>query len=365
MPGQNERNCQIRMPSSLWNHLGEIAQELGHRDARGHHSPLIREMISAAVAKWMHSPYVCRSARHSVLVTEQGDIFYRQVQVLHLNSARKKLPCVVEMKPEKRDYYHQRYRELRKSQKGSEGLNKAPDEFEWFQSQWLFNHFAAWNGRKEARDINSFRERPLGEEADAVGTTYKSADLEVESMAGRFLTREIVVGLRDYVQWKEPNASPDTPTFDRIDIPIDIPTTDLQICVVVDKRLFASMGVESEAIANLSLEFRNRESARFEGKDVAAWYPEIGFSDQFGRSIDDEGADEALRDIAALRGRVAAILEGAAGEGLLAARSANKAAIVSSLKKPPTDFLFYWLRWPAPHLGIEVCVRWEKPVKLA
>ncbi len=360
MPSQNERNCQIRMPSSLWNRLGEMAQELGRRDARGHHSTLIREMIAASVAKWMHSPYVCRSAHHTILVTEKGDLFLRQVQKLHLNTARERLPCVVEMKLEKRDYYHRKYqRRLQEGKRNDGELGEIPSEFEWFQGQWLLNYFAAWNGRKDANDLNSFRELPLGAEVDAIGTTYKSADLEVHAMAGRFLTREIVVGLQDYVQWKESN----TPNFDRIDIPIDIPTTDLQVCVVVDKRLFASLKVETEGIANLSLEFRNRESARFEGKDVAAWYPEIGFSDQFGRSIDDEGADQALRDVAALRGRVAAILEGTAGDGHLVTRSTNRAAIISALKKPPTDFLFYRLQWPAPHLGIEVCVRWEKPAK--
>lgn len=346
----NERSCQIRMPASLWSKLGEIAQDLGYRDARGYHSPLIREMIAAGVAKWMHSPYVCRTAKHTVLVTEKGDMFLRQVQELHLNAFRHRLPCMVEMKVEKRDYYHHKYQQSLQDGRNSERL--AGGESDWFRGQWLFNHFSVWKGRKEAYDLNSFREQPLGAEIDDVGTAYKSADIEVHAMAGRFLTREIIVGLHDYVQWREP----DTPvTTDRVDIPIDIPTTNLEVCVVVEKRLFDYQGVESEAIANLALEFRNRESARFEGKEVAGLYPEILFFDQFGRSIDDEGADEALRAVGVLRGRIAAILEGSA------ARFPNKAGVTSALRKPPTDFLFYWLKWPSPHLGIEVCVNWEKP----
>src|SRR5579872_5309125 len=113
MINRQERSCQIRMSSSLWNLVGEIAQELGYRDARGRHSAVIREMIAAAAAKWSHSPYVCRSARHTVFVTGEGNIFYRQTQILRLNTHRQKLPSVIEMKAEKRDYYHRRYRMLR------------------------------------------------------------------------------------------------------------------------------------------------------------------------------------------------------------------------------------------------------------
>ena len=355
MAGQNERNCQVRMPSSLWKQVGEVAHDLGYTDTRGGHSPLIREIIAASVAKWKHSPYVCRSARHTVLVTENGDIFYRQVQILHLNSPRERLPSGIEMKQEKRDYYHQRYFRLR--QESQVNRQEIPDELEWFQSRWLLNFLAVWNGRLSAIDIESFREKPLSSKVDTFGPTYKSADLEVHAMAGRFLTREITVGLQDYVQWK----GPEMPTFDRIDIPIDIPTTDLEVCVVIDRRLFAALGVEPEAIANLALEFRNRESARFEGQDVAIRYQENDFDGQSGRS-GDEGTEEVRHQIAVLESRIREILE-VKEVGQEESRFVNKAATISALKKPK-DFLFYNLKWPSPHLGIEVCVRWEKPVKM-
>src|SRR6266849_6053932 len=103
MAGRKERNCQVRMSASLWNLVGEIAQDLGHKDGRGRHSAVIREMIAASAANWTHSPYVCRSARHTVFVTKDGNIFHRQVQILRLNTRREKLPCTIEMKPEKRD----------------------------------------------------------------------------------------------------------------------------------------------------------------------------------------------------------------------------------------------------------------------
>lgn len=347
MAGRKERNCQIRMSSSLWNLVGEIAQELGYKDARGRHSTVIREMIAAGAAKWIHSPYVCRSARHTVFVTKEGNIFYRHVQILRLNTRREKLPCAIEMKPEKRDYYHRKYRESR---------HKTPDELEWFQRQWLLNYFATWNGKKDLDELEPFRERPLSSHIDAFGTTYKSADLAVDAVGGRFLTREIIVGLRDYVQWKEPN----TPIFDRIDIPIDIPTSDFEVSVIIDQTLFETLEIQEEEVANLALEFRNRESARFEGKEVAL-YPEIGIEEQYGRSPDDEGANEMLRRVRLLRERIGAILETRTSSGQKVADFADKTAITSSLR-PPEHFLFYRLLWPAPHLGIEACVHWEKPV---
>lgn len=347
MSGRNERNCQIRMPASLWNLIGEIGQELGFKDSRGRHSAVIREMIAAVAAKWVHSPYVCRSARHTVYVTKEGTIFSRHVQTLRLNSPREKLPCFIEMKPEKREYYHRKYREVKSQDKA---------EHDWFLNQWLLNYFAAWSGKKNSEDIESFSQVPLSFHTDTFGTTYKSADLAVHAIGGRFLTREIVVGLRDYVQWKEPN----TPVFDRIDIPIDIPTSDLEICVIVDRDLFSSMSIDEEEIANLALEFRNRESARFEGKEVVALYPEIGLQEQSGRS-EDEGADEMLRRVRRLRERVRAITESTskAGQPL---DDFNREAINSSFLELPKKFLFYWLKWASPHLGIETCIRWEKPV---
>src|SRR5215218_7901478 len=147
MDGKKERNCQIRMSSLLWNRVGEIAQELGHKDSRGRHSAVIREMVAAAAAKWTHSPYVCRSAHHTVYVTREGNVFSRQVEILKLNTRREKLPCTIEMKPEKRDYYHRKYREQKSSRKG--GAEKNSDEFMWFQRQWLLNYFSVWNGKKD------------------------------------------------------------------------------------------------------------------------------------------------------------------------------------------------------------------------
>ena len=343
------------MPSFLWNQVGEIAQEFGHKDARGRHSAVIREMVAAAAAKWTHSPYVCRSAHHTVYVSREGNVFSRQVEILKLNTRREKLPCSIEMKPEKREYYHRKYREQKNLH--DNGPKKDSDEFAWFQGQWLLNYFAVWSGKKNPDDLESFAQGQLSSDVDTFGPTYKSADLAVHALGGRFLTREITVGFRDYVQWKEP----DTSIFDRIDIPIDIPTSNLEICVVIDVDLFETTEVDKDEIANLALEFRNRESARFEGKEVAL-YPQASIEEQYGQSPNDEGTDEMLKKFRRLRQRITTILEAKTTGGIKVAEYADKATALSSLRLPQ-NFLFYWLQWPSPHLGIEACVRWEKPTQ--
>ena len=245
---RSERNCQIRMPASLWNIVGEIALELGERDARGRHSAMIREMVAASAANWTYSPYVCRSARHVVFVTREGNVFHRQVQLLRLNTPREKIPAIVQMKPEKHEYYLSLARDL-----------AMPDETAWLRHQWIINKFSIWNGKLDSEDNESFRRKPLSSMIDTIGGSFKSADLPVQALSGRFLTREVIVGLRDYVEWKAEN----TPIFDRMDIPIEIPTVDLEVCVIADLDLFQHLAVEEEEIANLALEFRNGESARF------------------------------------------------------------------------------------------------------
>ena len=348
---RSERNCQIRMSTSLWNLIGTIAQEAGNSDARGRHSAVIREMLSAAAANWTFSPYICRSARHIVFVTSEGNIFHRQVQLLRLNTHREKIPTIVQMKPEKHEYYLRRFREMAPSRE------IASDETDWLRYQWLVNYFSIWNGKLDPDDYEAFRQRPLSSACDTLGGSFKAADLPVHALNGRFLTRESIIGLRDYVEWKETN----TPIFDRIDIPIEIPTVNMDVFVVADLNLFQHSSVEVEEIANLALEFRNGESARFEGREVGL-YTEVGFEELIGRSPNDEGSDEMFRQVRRLRQRIATLLEDdSQGERV---SDSDKKAILTSLRLPQ-NFLFYWLRWPTPHLGIRVCVRWEKPVRPA
>jgi len=250
----------------------------------------MREMVSAAAAKWKESPYVCHEARHVVYVTGQGDLFYRLVQCLKLNSQRQKLPCFLEMKPEKTSYVRQ-------------VCPQGYDQSEWLKSRWILNYFAAWQGR-------TVGDKLISSWVDYDGTESKVADLPVQQMNGRFLTREMLIGIRGYVQWQEGQ-----PGFDRVDFPIDIPTRNLEISVIVDKELYRHMQLTTETeIPNLEVEFRNREAARFSGKEVAL-YPENVMTELYGRSSNDAGARQALSDLRDLKGRVNALLDEEADNG--------------------------------------------------
>jgi hypothetical protein len=256
------------------------------------------------------------------------------------------------MKAEKRDDYHRKYK---RSNLGKRTDQPESDEFQWFLSRWLFNHFSVWSGKKDPHDLDAFQQAPLSSHVDTYGTTSKNADLAVHAIGGRSLTREVIAGLCDYVQRKEVG----TPIFDRIETPIDIPTINLELSVIVDQELFDPNDIDE--MSNLALEFRNRESARFEGKEVAL-FAGTDIEELSGRSVNnDEGADAMLLKVRRLRQRVDAILKNPeTTKRPKTERSPDRNEILSRLELPK-HFLYYRLRWPFPHLGIEACVRWEKP----
>jgi hypothetical protein len=335
-----------KMPAALWQRVGDIAKELRIGDKRGRHNAIIMEIVSAAVAKWEYSPYVCRGARHLAFVTSQGDVFYQLVQDLKLNSVRKRLPCAVEMKLEKRDEYAREYAKLSGPEGGSD---------DWFRRCWLINHFQIWKGW--GTDVE-----PLKSGIDRLGTSSKMVDLPLPDLPGRpHLTREVIVGLRDYVQWKEPETPPETPRDDRIDFNVDIPTRDFQALVVVDEGLYSTL--TSEEIPPLGIEFRNREWARFAGKDVVEFSEENRMNELHGQSSTAEEGD-----VGRVQSRLKEFLErlrtvaGLEVDSKPAVASKPDRDLVESLGVPER-FLFVEIDWPSPHFGIEICVTFEKPVK--
>jgi hypothetical protein len=335
------QNRQLRISDELWHALERLAQDLAYQDARGVHSSLIREMVSANIRKWNLSPYVCRSASHVAFITREGDLFYRIVQVLKLNRRREKLPCYLEMKPEKRQHF-------------LDARPESVDEATWLRSRWLLNHFCAWRGDKaEGHALDSH--------VDRAGIEAKSADLHVDQGAGRVLTREVVVGIRDYVQWK--GSKRGDSREDRVVIPVDLLTQDLTVLVMVDSDLYRESGITAEEIPDLGVEFRNREGARFEGEDLGndpenPMQAEAGkFGEMPGNNL-PQRAVEALVSLQQLQSRVAAIVDrrGPRHDDLPA-----PAAMKAFLQ--PERFLFFHLQWPSPYLGVEVCARFEKPVR--
>lgn len=337
--GLKPKEHQIKIPDGLWQTIGEIAQELFYGDERGGHTGIIHEMISAAAMKWRYSPYVCREAQHLVLVTETGDVFYRLVQNLKLNYEREKLPCTLEMKPEKKDEYAREYDKL-----PSPNMSRG----DWFRSRWIINHFCVWKGSS-----NSTGET-LRCGVDHRGASSKMVDLPLPDLDGSLLTRETVVGLREYVQWKEAK----TPKYDRVDLNVDIPTRNFRALVVIDENLYKNL--RNEEIHLPDLEFRNREWARFSGRDVVDDVNTM--LTPRGRSLTSD--EEVVADIKVQLERLLDRLRELArqqvdGHSVVTEEDRD---LIESLVVPER-FLFFQIDWPSPHFGIEVCVHWEKPIR--
>lgn len=330
---------QVKIPEMLWNGIGEIAEELGY--GHGGHTAIIHEMLSATVAKWTHSPYVCRAAHHVVLVTERGDVFYRVVQELNLNKGgRLKLPCMMEMNPEKREFYAKEYGKL---------ASPTTSRGDWVRSHWLMNYFSIWQG------LSDFLGEPLNCGVDREGAGSKMVDLPLLDLEGRRLTREIVIGLRDYAQRKEA----DCPKLDRIDFNIDIPTRDLKALVVIDEGLYKHLSAEE--IPRLDLEFRNQEWALFVGTEV--------IDDVNSLREQRRGHSSRLdtQDLARIRGEVDGLLSRVRHlarlqvDDLPVVAESNGATLEALTV--PERFLFFEIDWPSPHFGMRVCVNWEKPAR--
>ena len=339
---------QITITEPLWASLEEVGKELGY--GKRPHSKLIREMVSSSIMKWRESPYVCTSARHLIFVTAEGHIFYRLIQDLALNSYRHRLPCMIEMKPEKQlDFLRER--------------DSDTSEAEWLRSRWLINHFAAWHretndGSKSNTPHNSWG-APLDQSVDRIGMVHKMADLRVEQGTGRFLTREIVIGLQDYVQWHDGPQG-----YDRVDLPIDIPTRNLEIFVVLDIDLYRKTPVSLHEIPHLDLEFRNREGARFEAKDFSR-DQDNPLRQSFGKYIegDSDAKTTTVRaEIRNFKDRLESLTRSTV-DGIPTFTEQERSTLQKTFVEPQR-FLFLRGEWPTPYFGVEVCARWEKAVRV-
>jgi hypothetical protein len=341
MSSEPKQVKQVVLDDELWGLLDEMGSDSGYSDKRGVHSKLIREMVSAAALKWRESPYVCLSARHIALVTREGHVFYRQVQELKLNAKRERLPCCVEMKPEKRQDYH-RLRSLDK------------EEADIFRSMWLLNYFAVWRG-------SAIQGPPLSSWVDRGGIDSKAADLLVNEIHGRQLTREMLVGVRDYVQWYEGE-----PGYDRIDVPIDIPTRNLEFSVIVDMDLYA--GSREDDIPNLEIEFRNREGARCENRKIGEGAENRlkAFPGRFPGRLRSPKLKAVQDGIYALNERVhtVAVETVELGNGPESVASKEDLEAIRDYVSEPKKFLFLRIEWPSPYWGLQVCIRWEKPRRM-
>jgi hypothetical protein len=333
---------QIKMEKGQWDFLKKLGRELGYHDARGDHSRLVREIVSAAAVKWQESPYICYSSRHTVLITRDGHIFYRQVQGLRLNKKRERLPCSVQIKPEKKQDYRL-------------ACPSGDDEASWFRSRWLLNYFAVYHGKdiSQGAILESF--------VDRSGTDGKMADLLVEQGPDSFLVKEMVVALKEFVLWRGPKRGDD-----RVGIPIDIPTRNLELVVAVDTDLYRKSPLAEYEIPKLALEFRNPESARFESEAIAhdRWNPmDLPLVGRHTKDTPEPDAGEISSHLVELGDRINALMEARAFNGEVV--PPEKRLEVRSAFEIPSSFLYFKTKWPSPQFGVEVCVRWERPVRVS
>ena len=339
---QRRNEKPVRIPMSLWNQIAEIAKlQKRNTDKRGPHTHLANEMIAAAVAKWMFSPYVCLKTRHVALITASGHVFFRTVQQLSLNSDRQLLPCVVQMKPEKRDDYFRQHQAL--------GPREARGD--WLERRWIINHFAAWQG-------HGLQGEPLSCAVDRLGIESKIVDLPLSNLNGSSLTREIVAGWREYVQWQDGRPAAEAPKYDRMAFNVDLPTTNFETLVFVDEDLYPG----DQSNPRLDIEFRNRERARYAEKDVVLAFDENRILHQQSSAGTADDAPGLVAHLAELLARLGTLAD-ATVDGLPVVAAAD-AKLIHSLKVPKR-FLYLDMAWPSPHWGIQVCVRWKKPVRVA
>jgi hypothetical protein len=295
------------------------------------HSRLIREISWAAVTKWKASPYISTSSKHQIFISKNGNVFVRELQELRLNSDRQRIPCSVELKPEKRAEY----------------LASKPalmDEACWFRSRWLINRFSVWH-RETRVGVPPADWVQLDSSTDERGTESKHADLRVELQTSSRIRRETLVGIQDYVQWKRDDRDL---ALDRLDIAIDIPTKKLEIEVFVDAELYSQTFGQDELRGDLlGIEFRNREGARFRTELLH---------------------DDPTRSLKVTKkmGRAGGDLPGETLQNLFEQirRECDATPNGAELREDatlPAKCLALKVEWPSPYMGILLCVAWPKP----
>ncbi len=325
----------VRIDDKLRTSLKELQKRTGLNP-----SDLARLTLWKEAFLDLTSPYTANHSSHFVMVTSDGDVYYRALHELFLNAKRERLPAGISMKPEKRKFY----------------LKKSHGNLEDIKDVWMMNHFAAWLGT----DTES---PPLKVHVDRLGITKKLADLKISQPKDEVLTRETAVAFREYVQHREAKDTQD----DRGDIPIDIPTQIFDLQAIVDTNLYR--GSEFHKSAKIGVEIRNRESAVV--RTIAPGSPEsltpvdqMAFvSDRYpGQNYDAETHKEIKRSFKAFATRFSYLAEETTldQDGAPVVDNDETRQKLQSLELPK-EFLFGRLTWPTPYMGFEVCLTWNKP----
>ena len=320
-------NLTIRVEKTWLEAFGRLLS-LTAKKTTNDRSRLIRQILAKEASDWLDSPYIALDQKSFFYVRKTGDVFFHNRQVLSFNHPRVKLPCKLEMKPEKLVEFR-----------------AASDEYTELSKRWIVNDFAIWEG-----DGN---DRLITKGTDLDGGATKSVDLRVNRPQDTTVVRETTGGIRGYVQ--RTRDQPDLPAEDRGEVTIEIPTLNLQATAMVDREIYGTTFLASTA--KLDREFRNLESAKLYNKNfafteepvhwVADRYPDARYM-----GTEYEPAHRACKEGLARLSR--------ALDRIRSSRSLNVGE--EELAVPvPDRYLFGRLDWRMPHSGLKVCLTWNKP----
>lgn len=351
---------QFRVGEDWVSHLDTTLREIGAFEP-GTTDPIdrssfIRDAVGIEVAFWKRSPYVCPKARHFVFVTKEGEFWCHREEFLKLNNTVAKIPVALSMKMAKRKYFRDKY-----------GNND-----EEIRRVWLLNNATLWRRTRPNLSV-------LDTYADENGVFEKYAILRCGLPIGSNIIRESCYGLADYAQTMSLTESgrhrledlrhgdPSEDQFDHVDIPVDIPTRDLELIVVVDEGLFGEPGALGEDFdRSLHFELRNRDEIAFSSthafeallrerflERIGASFPRDGYKDQYYIETTEKigSAFERFRNRAA---QLAEANRNLCKDTELARERIRRLEL-------PERYLFYRLNWSWVHVGIHLSVKWVKP----
>lgn len=300
----------------------------------------VRHLLDRHSFLMVESPYIIRRMDVTVLVSANGDMAYRSYEDIVLSRRRERLPCSIEMKPEKILDYAKRV--------GSERRLAG-----YLRDRWLLNYFAAY------RDAQL-----MADHCDGVGLTRKQADLELNLPQDTVIQREVLVVNEDYVQRSAEGDRSD----DRSEILMVAPTFNLTLNVMVDLDVYGKSSLRDTAA--LDYELRNGEGALLQTRGYH--YGENSLSWIAGRPpVSRRGWEEIHQDVKDCVGKLVKRIGQLSSQDktpgskdpLFHSDSAKKR--LAQFAGPSGPYLFGRLTWPYPPMGIDICTTWNKPPERA
>jgi len=333
---ENARNFTFRVRESWIETLEKLTQGLGLDPSRDR-SRVLRELVERESNFWELSPYVSESTRVFIFISESGTKLYWGYQNLFLNANCEELQTAIALKPE-----------------WKENVESPDDRAEVIRDareRWLINYFGAWAGAKPGKQL-------IVHTTDRTGAIVKYAALPANQQQGARLVREILAAYRGYVAPYRPG----TVAHDRTDVPVQIPTLEIEIHLIVDVRFYSNL-IQRKSVA-LSYHLSNLDRKEFPTVQL----PEITWV--HGRYPLPRNARKAMTQAVAavsdsmsnLRARILDIAGDtvSAPDGKPFAEAPAQRDELRAIELPE-EYLFGLLRWRFPNPSVLISMTWNRP----